>query len=171
MTADARTALLLATMALGLAGCEGAVDARALDRICASKLPGGPACEVFGDGALVPGVTGDTYGFGLIDAEIVIHIAAMPELRTPGPFEISLLAVARDPGTTLDFALSWGSCPNGCPPEPKFHSTILPTEYAWVPVASGVRGTRPDAAIPDDAVVIFTAANTDIADLRIRATP
>jgi hypothetical protein len=167
MTADARTALVLGVVALGLAGCNGADGARSLDRICAKVLDEGPACEVAGVGERTTGVTGDAVGFTLDDASLVVHLAAVPDLRAPKRFDISLLTAARDPATPLDFALTWGSCPQGCPASPAAAATELPTELTWVPVATGVPGSATDAVFPYDAVMTFTALEFEIVDLRI----
>ncbi|MEP7124615.1 MAG: hypothetical protein ABJE95_27045 [Byssovorax sp.] len=171
MTADARTALLLlATATLALTGCTGSLDARALDRICRSRLAAGPACELSGVGAIVAGVTDDAYGFELTDGSVIIHLLAVTDLRVAGPVDLSLLVVARDPGTPLDVTLDWSSCPRDCPSNVTIPPTLLPTEYAWVTVASGLRGATPDAEIPFEAAMTFTAANTAIADLRVAPT-
>ncbi|MFS8069723.1 MAG: hypothetical protein ACMG6S_25435, partial [Byssovorax sp.] len=100
MMADARSALLSSVVALGVlacvgcAGCANSLDARALDRVCSTPLPEGPACEIVG---LVPhrsGVTNDTLGVGFEDGALVIHLAALPEAHAPDPFDIQALAVA-----------------------------------------------------------------------------
>jgi hypothetical protein len=171
MTADARTALLLAAVALGAAGCDGATDARALDRICGASLSDGNACEILGVGAFGTGVTGDSTGVTLDDATLVIHLAAIPELRAPGSSNVALLAIARQPETPLDVALTWGSCAKGCPPSPPLLVTPIPTEYTWVTVASNLGGAEPGAAIPYDALLTFTGVNVGVADLRITSTP
>ncbi|MEO7590836.1 MAG: hypothetical protein ABI134_06460, partial [Byssovorax sp.] len=102
--ADARSALLSSAVALcalvcvGCVGCANSLDARALDRVCSTVLPEGPACQAVG---LVPGrsgVTNDAVGFGFNDGALVIHLAALPEAHAPDPFDIQALAVANRPG-------------------------------------------------------------------------
>jgi hypothetical protein len=169
MTVDARS-LLLAS-ALGVLGCDGAIQARALDRVCATILPDGSACETKGVVKHQSGVTSDATGFRLEDGSLVIHLAAVPEARAPAPFDIEALAVARLPATPLDVEVSWGSCGKGCPASPLLFITTMPTEHAWIRVASGVRGAEPGVAIPYDARLTFTGAQIELVDLRFVSTP
>ena len=171
MVADARTALFLAMISTGLAGCTEAVNARALDRICATQLYWGLACEIEGIGNDETALTEDSAGFVLHDAALVIHLEAADDLRGPGLFDISLLTRAHLPGSELDTTLTWGKCLHGCPADPPSTSLILPTGYAWVTVASGIHGSAVDAPTPYDAVVSFAGLECDIIDLRISATP
>lgn len=171
MMVEARTALLLVTAALALIGCSGADNARALDRICGKHLYEGLSCSIDGVGEYVTGPTTDSVGFVISDAALVVHLVAADDLHAPGPFDISLLTLARLPGTKLDTALTWGSCVEGCPPDPPLSVVELPTEAAWVTVARGIRGAAADATIPYDAVMSFTALDINVIDLRITATP
>jgi hypothetical protein len=171
MMVEARRALFLAAAALGLAGCTGAENARALDRICGKYLYGGLTCTVDGVGRSTTGLTGDSIGFSIDDATLVVHLAAVDDLRGPGPFDVALLTIARFPGTDVDTQLTWGSCEGGCPADPPLSTVRLPTEYAWVTVATGIHGAAAGAKVPYDAVMSFTATELDIADLRITATP
>jgi hypothetical protein len=158
-------------VALGLAGCVGPVDARGLDRICRVSLPDGPACEIAGQGSFGGGVTGDTKGFRLRDGSLVVHLAAAPEINAPGPFDVEVLARSGQLDFSFESALTWGSCAKGCPASPPPSSTMIPREYAWVKVASAVRGTEPGVTLQYDAVMTLSGVATDVADLRITSTP
>lgn len=171
MTVDARARFLASALALGVLGCEGATDARALDRVCATVLPEGPACELEFLATNERGVTSDTRGFRLEDGSLVIHLAALPLAHAPGPFDIQALAVAKQPDTPLDVVVNWGSCVKGCSATPTLFITALSTEYAWAKVASGVRGADPGVTIPYDATITFTGAEIDLVDLRFGPTP
>ena len=170
MMVEARPVLLASALALGLLGCDAAVNARALDRICATDLSGKQACQPEGVFEL-GGPTGDTVGIYLEDGSFVIHLDAVPEAHTPASFDIQVLAAARYPDTVLDVEVSWGSCTEGCPASPKLTITTLPTEPAWTEVAAGVRGAEPGTVIPYDARLTFTALQTDLIDLRFVQTP
>lgn len=171
MVADARTALFIAMISVALTGCTFADNARGLDRICGKHINGSVSCAIEGIGTRDTGLTEDSTGFTLHDASLVVRLDATDELHAPGPFDISLLTLPRLPGTQLDTALTWGSCLEGCPPDPPPTSLILPSGYAWVTVASGIHGSTPDATLTYDAVMTFTALEIDIVDLRISATP
>lgn len=173
MTVDARAELLsfAVAVALGCIGCGSSLDARALDRVCATVLPEGPACEVRGVVPLRGGVTNDTVGFHLEDGTLVIHLAALPEAHAPDPFDIQALAVAKHPEEPLDVEVSWGSCVEGCPASPPLSITALATEHAWATVAVGVRGAAPGTAIPYDARLTFTGVQIELVDLRFVPAP
>jgi hypothetical protein len=177
MMADARpsrfaSAALGLSLSLGLSllGCDAAVDARALDRVCATVLSGGDACETRGL-TDYGGLSGDTVGIHLEDGSLVVHLAAVPAAHTSSPFDIHALAVAQAPDTPLDVAVSWGSCAQGCPASPPLTVTSLPTEPAWLEVAANVRGADPGAAIPYDARLTITGVKIDLVDLRFVPTP
>lgn len=171
MTVDARPSLLAAALALGLLGCDGAVDARALDRVCDTVLPSGrEACESVGL-ADFGGLSGDSVGIHFEDGSLIIHLAAVPEAHSPAVFDIHALAVALHPRTPLDVEVDWGSCTQGCPASPPLTVTTVPTEHAWIEVASGLRGAEPGTSIPDDARLTFTGVEIDLVDLRFVSTP
>ena len=158
-------------ISVGLTGCSFADSARGLDRICGKHINGSLSCTIEGIGNHDTGLTEDSTGFTLHDGRLVVRLDAAEDLHAPGPFDISLLTLAHLPGTQLDTALTWGSCVKGCPPDPPPTSLILPSGYAWVTVATGIQGSAPDAILPYDAVMTFTALEIDIVDLRITATP
>lgn len=172
MMADARTGYLaLVVVAVGLAGCAGPESARAIDRICKTIVTGGPACELDGAGLQTPGPTDDSVGFTLDDARLVVHLAAVPEVRGAGLFDISLLTGARQPDMQLDTALTWGSCGARCPTDPSATVRTLPDELGWVTVASALHRSAADANVPYDAKVVFTGFDAFVVDLRSTPTP
>ncbi|MCC6552808.1 MAG: hypothetical protein IT372_07270 [Polyangiaceae bacterium] len=173
---------LLLTIPLGLGAfaacnddpCEGStcVDEsgmRLLDRVCASELEGGPACELSGAAEQTSAISADTIGFRLGDAggSLTIHLQAVDAVSyASGAFDIEVLAVARNSGTTpmLTSTFTWGGCAQGCPPDPPEYTVGVPDEYAWIRVVSDQPTTA--STLEYDATLTLAGAGIDIADIR-----
>lgn len=149
--------------------CATISDTRLLDRVCATPLEGGPACEATEASALGDGITADSRGFRLENkGAAVIHLDAVEGLRTDGEYDIEILAGADAAnGSNLQTSLSWGTC-GDCPQDPPTFTVKIPHEPTWV----SVELSQPEiggAKVPHDAVLMLEGAGIDIVDLRVMA--
>lgn len=149
--------------------CTTISETRLLDRVCATPLGGGPACEATGASVVSDGITADSRGFHLEDkGAAIIHLEAVDGLRTDGEYDIEILAAAdAADGAELKTSLSWGTC-GDCPQDPPSFTVRIPHEHAWVKVEL----SQPEiggAVVPYDAVLMLEGAGIDIVDLRVIA--
>lgn len=150
--------------------CTDSSEARLLDRVCAQSFPEGPACEVGAGAAKSTGITADTTGFLLDDAGgiLVFHLAALDGVRSGDTFDVEILAASTlAEGSQLETRLSWGSCAQGCLPDPNpFVSSAIPPQYTWFPVVLGQPSAQ-TTGLPYDAVLSLKGKSIDIADIRV----
>jgi hypothetical protein len=150
--------------------CTTISDTRLLDRVCATPLEGGPACEATGASAFGDGITADSRGFRLENkGAAIIHLDAVEGLRSDGDYDIEILAGADAAGgAELRTSLTWGTCGSDCPQDPPTFTVQIPREPTWV----SVELSQPEiggATVPYDAVLMLEGAGIDIVDLRVTA--
>lgn len=179
----ARVVLALLTVAIGApaaASCRQSSgsysddsDARTLDGLCSRTTAGGlPACETSGGAKRTTGISEDTTGFHLgTDGVLTVRLAALADetgLYGATDLEVQVLVAATGSGATLTATTTWGSCTEGCPPDPAPTTVTLSDEYGWATV---LQQSAPSylPMVPEDAVLTLSGTGIDLADLRTRS--
>jgi hypothetical protein len=168
LTAVAAAALLTAT------GCASDPGAGLLERVCRGapdtpsiSIDGASNCLLGQDAREIAGATVDSYAvhLGPEGGQLSIRLLALPAAYNTR-WSLEVLARSRNPnGGALFRQLTWGSCA-ACPPDPADIELRFEDEFAWGTVALELEGNGTFQTVPNDALIVFSGADIDIADLR-----